>query len=108
MSHHGTIYWTGRSDEGLTVSPTLFDNLVKSTLLLQLDIHFPVSDRVSLLLCLAQGRSLVLSYKVSPLHHRDNAVVCLWVAFTSDRLGRRGSILFWAAIVSSHLSRWAN
>jgi hypothetical protein len=55
-------------------SPTLFDNLVNPTLLLLLDIHSLVSDRVSLLLCLAQGRSLVLSYRVSPLYHGDNVI----------------------------------
>ena len=77
MSHHGTIYWIGGMYEGLMISPTLFDNLVKPTPRLLLDIHSPVSDRVSLLLCLAQGRSLVPFCKVSPLHLRDNGDVCL-------------------------------
>jgi hypothetical protein len=65
---------TGRRDEGLMFSPTLFDNLVKPTPLLLLDIHSLVSVRVSLLLCSVLGRSLVLSYRVSPLFHGDNVI----------------------------------
>jgi len=68
MSHYGMFHGTYRRDQGLTVSPTLFDNLVKPTPLLLLDIHSLVSDRVSLLLCLVLGLSLVHFYKVSLFH----------------------------------------